>query len=109
MDSGDDRGAQARFHTSTLVVAGLRKQQLGGSHKRTTPKAADQGWHTGKLPPAALPAAARRARIAQIHVLQHREAHIENDKTNRSGSHSLDNNPRVLAGQALHPKYKCIL
>ena len=33
----------------------------------------------------------------------------QNDKTNKSGSHSLDNNPRVLAGQALHPKYKCIL
>eukprot|EP01047_Picozoa_sp_COSAG01_P042457 COSAG01_NODE_3709_length_5770_cov_23.698819_5_plen_64_part_01 len=42
-------------------------------------------------------------------LLLHREAHRSNDKTNKSGSHSLDNNPRVLAGQALHPKYKCIL
>ena len=34
---------------------------------------------------------------------------LQNDKPNKSGSHSLDKNPRVLAGQALHPKYKCIL
>ena len=41
--------------------------------------------------------------------IQTGSTHVLNDKTNKSGSHSLDNNPRVLAGQALHPRYKCIL
>jgi hypothetical protein len=104
-DSGDEGVPTASPGTTTA------ERQANSSRGRSSPRSADPPRHARRRRRrpgggTARPGGGTAQIRARRRCSRRRSVAAE---THRSGDHSLDNNPRVLAGQALHPKYKCIL